>query len=167
MGGVKFILELVKKRKMLVLDVENILFSFKDENKQLLSNEMIEDIKMDYDLVLISRKNKDQTQKLLEENNIDKYFYGVFVNNEEENVTAISQIVKHCPNLSTKYLSTDVQNVINANNLNIEIIGIIGENENCNLMVNNYRHLGVKNIFGDLRNIKTYIKEIEKNDNEN
>lgn len=163
MGGVKFIIELLKKRKMLAFNLENIIFDFsKNEQTLLLNKENIEELIQDYDLVLISKKQKQETETLLEQYNINKFFYYISSLDDEEN--DINNILKHCPNLTLKYLPNNIEDAIIGNSKNIEMIGIIPQDSDYNQMVNSYKHIGIQAITNDIANIVNYIKENEKQD---
>ena len=158
MGGVKFILELLKKKKMLAFDLDNIIFDFLDNKKELLlSKEKIKELSQEYDLVLISNKTTQETKNLLDENDIDKFFY--YIVYKEENII---KVLNHCPNSNLKYLVSNIENAILANSNNITTIGIIPANAEYNQMVNNYKHVGIKNITNDIQNIIDHIKEKEQ-----
>ena len=110
----------------------------------------------------------DEVKYTLEKFDIDKYFYFYITSDDlprnmlKPNPKGVYEILKHCPHKTITHLGSSVDDIIAANSANINVIGIIPPFTNENIMINNYRHLGVSHILNDVKNINSFLQDIKK-----
>lgn len=140
-----------------------------DNEELLISEKVLKELSEKYDFVIFTNKLKDELKYSLKRLGVDKYFY-YFVTSDDlpknmlkPHPRGCQEILEHCPHKTIKYFASGIDDVISANSAGIEAFGIIPATRDYNLMVNNYRHLGVKHIIGDIKNVKNFLEEYEKN----
>ncbi len=147
---------------------QNILTKYIDNEKLLISKETFEELSKDYDMVIFSGRLMDEVKYTLEKFDIDKYFYFYITSDDlprnmlKPNPKGVYEILKHCPHKTITHLGSSVDDIIAANSANINVIGIIPPFTNENIMINNYRHLGVSHILNDVKNINSFLQDIKK-----
>ena len=98
---------------------------------------------------------------------LDKYFsYFLYRDDLEKDMLkpspkGVFEILKHCPYKNIKYLGVNVEDIIASNLAQVESIGVVGFGDNYNMIVNNFRHLGVKYILDDMKNLQSFLLEIK------
>ena len=139
-----------------------------DNEKLLISKETFVELSKDYDMVIFSGRLMDEVKYTLEKFDIDKYFYFYITSDDlprnmlKPNPKGVYEILKHCPHKTITHLGSSVDDIIAANSANINVIGIIPPFTNENIMINNYRHLGVSHILNDVKNINSFLQDIKK-----
>lgn len=146
-GGVKFVGELLAKKDVLIFDINDVVLNSKN---LLVSSERIEKLSQKYDLIIYSN---DEYIEKLKEYDIERFFYSV---NLVENIE-LAGILKNTPHKTIKFFSADINNIIKANKAQIEAIGVIPKESNHQMMINNYRHLGINYIMDDVNNIENLL----------
>ena len=147
---------------------QNILTKYIDNEKLLISKETFEELSKDYDMVIFSGRLMDEVKYTLEKFDIDKYFHFYITSDDlprnmlKPNPKGVYEILKHCPHKTITHLGSSVDDIIAANSANINVIGIIPPFTNENIMINNYRHLGVSHILNDVKNINSFLRDIKK-----
>ena len=147
---------------------QNILTKYIDNEKLLISKETFEELSKDYDMVIFSGRLMDEVKYTLEKFDIDKYFYFYITSDDlprnmlKPNPKGVYEILKHCPHETITHLGSSVDDIIAANSANINVIGIIPPFANENIMVNNYKHLGVSHILNDIKNLSSFLQDIKK-----
>ena len=155
---------------------QNIFYNSKDktrkyliDNEQLLiSKNTFERLNEKYDMVIFSERFREEIKYSFEKFDIDKYFYYYITSDElpknmlKPHAKGVLNILEHCPHKTIKYLGDSIDDVLSGNSANVEMIGVISPGSDYNLMVNNFRHLGVKNILGEIKNIENFLEEIEQ-----
>lgn len=155
---------------------QNLYYNSKDNAKNylidneelLIDKKTLEELSEKYDFAIFTNRFKDEVNYSFKKLGIDKYFY-YFVTADDLPKNMLKphpqgcyEIINHCPHKTIKYFASQIKDIISANTAGIEVVGIIPEIYNLNSMTNNYRHLGVKNIISDIKNIKNFLKEYEK-----
>ena len=139
-----------------------------DKEKILISKENLAKLAEKYDLVVFSGRTRDEIEYSLNKFDIAKYFYYIISSDDlpknalKPSPRGVFDILKHCPYLSVKYLGSSVDDIIASNNAEVETVGVISPYADNNLMINNFRHLGVNYILNDAKNIVTFLEDIEK-----
>ena len=146
LGGVKYLCEILNQKEMLIFDSKSIIDK---ENKLLISEKELNKLSEKYDLI-IHTDNYIKTEKIFKEYEISKYFY--IQKNEE-----ISDILKQIPYKTICYLSKDINNIIKANIAQIETIGILSNDVDCQNTINNFKHIGTKFILNDINELSSYL----------
>ena len=72
-----------------------------------------------------------------------------------------------CPNISIKYIANDVDDIIAANAINLNLIGYIETTSINNDLLNNFKHLGVKYILNNINDLNNLLIEMEKDNEKN
>ena len=140
-----------------------------DKEELLIGKEIFEKLSLKYDMVIFSGRLKEEVLYSLKKYDIDKYFYYYVTSDDlpknmlKPHPKGVLEILEHCPYKSIKYLGDSIDDVISGHGANVEMIGVVSKSSDYNLMVNNFRHLGVKNIIQDIKNIVDFLDEIEKN----
>lgn len=164
-GGIKYILELLNKKDVLIIKDLDLIFD--ESNELIISKNTLENLSKKYDLVILSQKKEKIINELLENFEIDKYFYlSITQKDSDPTPEEITEIAKNCPNKSIKFISTKVNDIIAGNIANIETVGVISDYADFNLMMNNFKHIGAKNIITDKKDIEDFFL-LNKNKNEN
>ncbi len=139
-----------------------------DKEKLLISKETFEELSSRYDLVIFSGRYKYEALYSLEKFGIDKYFYyfqtsdGLAKELTKPNPWGVLEILKHCPHLTIKYFGDSVDDIIAGNGAKVDTIGVLSPGCDYNVMTNNFKHLGAKYMIEDIKNIKNFLGEIEK-----
>jgi len=139
-----------------------------DNEELLICENIFKELSQKYDFAIFSSRFKDEIKHSLEKFGIDRYFYYFITSDDlpknmlKPHPRGCQEILEHCPHKTIKYFASSVDDVISANTAGIEVFGIIPKNIDYNIMVNNYRHLGVKHIIGDVKNIENFLEEYEK-----
>lgn len=155
---------------------QNLYYNSKDNSKKylidneelLIDKKILDELSQRCDFAIFTNRFKDEVNYSFKKLGIEKYFYyyvtadDLAKNMLKPNPQGCYEIIKHCPHKTIKYFASEIKDIISANTAGIEVIGIIPEIYNFNSMTNNYRHFGVKNIIGDIKNIKSFLKEYEK-----
>lgn len=155
---------------------QNLYYNSKDKTKKyLIDNEellidenVIKELSEKYDFVVFTNRFKDEVKYVFEKLNIDKYFYYYLTSDDlpknmlKPHPRGCQEILEKCPHKTIKYFGSGIDDIISANTAGIEAIGVISPLCDYNMMVNNYRHLGVKQVMGDIKNIKNFLEEYEK-----
>ena len=147
---------------------QNILTEYIDKEKLLISKEIFEELSKNYDMVIFSGRLMEEVKYTLKKFDIDKYFYFYITSDDlpknmlKPNPKGVYEILEHCPYKTIKYLGSSVDDIIAANSADVESIGVIPPFTDNNTMVNNYRHLGVNYILNDVKNISSFLYDIEK-----
>ena len=140
--------------------------SLMDREKLLISKETLGNLSERYDLVIFSGRSTDEILYSLKKYEIDKYFYYTVScddlpkNMLKPNSCGVFDILKHCPHKTIKYMASTVDDVIAANGAETQAIGIIPPWVDNNIMINNFRHLGVNCIINDIKNVDFFFEEI-------
>ncbi len=155
---------------------QNLFYNPKDKTKTylidkeelLINKETFEKISEKYDLVIFSGRLKEEVLYSLKKYDLDKYFY-YFVTSDDlpknmlkPHPKGVLEILEHCPYKSVKYLGDSIDDIIAGNSAQVEMIGVISKGADYNLMVNNFKHLGVRYIIKDIKNIIDFLEDIEK-----
>ena len=168
-GGVKFILELLNKKDLLIFSLDNVIIDIAkiDNERLLITKENLETLSQSYDLVIYSSKNKNNTDYILEEFEIDNIFNFMVTSDDfmeqylKPDVEGVLKILKHCPHNSVKYIGGSAEDIIAGNKANIETIGIIGPKNDEADTRNNFKHLCAGYI---INNTDELMKFLEKNE---
>lgn len=176
-SAIKFLLE--KENILLGLDeiiktYKNLFYNPKikkeyliDNDKLLISKEILEELSKKYDLVLFTNRYKNEIEYSLKKYNIDKYFYycicadDLSENEFKPSPKGVIKILQNCPYKNIKYIGGNIDDIIAANMANIETIATIPPNSDYNKMINNYRHIGAKYILNKINDIEDFIEELE------
>ena len=160
-GGVKYILALLKKKDVLIFDIDKLFdvqISFDDGLIQKFDT-----ISNSFDVVLCTNKTKEEIKSFLYNLKIDNLFnYTILMHSKKAN----DNILRHIPYETIKFVSYDVEGVIYANNINIETIGIVDFDGNKSDKINNFKHLGVKHILQNIEFLEEFLNENEQNEND-
>lgn len=172
LGGVKFVLELLNKKDTLILNLFDSLIDFsKDgEEKLLLKEEVLENLALKFNLVFYCQKEKFKNfdiEKIFKKLNLEKYFcLSCFdLNQELDNPDGILNLYNKIPKESenekeaqkTYFLSDNIEGTICANKAQKAPLGIIPLNKDLNYMYNNFKHLGVRKILDDIKNLEDFL----------
>ena len=149
LGGVKYIAELLVKKDVLIFDYETIF----ENRKSMLSREDIEKLSKTYDFVIVSNGDENEVENVLKENEIEKFVH--LITNDKNVLNTLEKTSYN----NAKYFSANLENIICAKQAQIEIVGVITKNMNQQNAINNYRHIGVDYILGEIENLKIYIKD--------
>ena len=162
--------------KEIISVFQNLFYNPKDKTKTylidkeelLINKETFEKISEKYDLVIFSGRLKEEVLYSLKKYDLDKYFY-YFVTSDDlpknmlkPHPKGVLEILEHCPYKSVKYLGDSIDDIIAGNSAQVEMIGVISKGADYNLMVNNFKHLGVRYIIKDIKNIIDFLEDIEK-----
>lgn len=156
---------------------QNLYYNSKDNTKKylidneelLVDKETLEELSYKYDFVIFTNRFRDEVNYTLKKLDIDKYFYYFICADDlpknmlKPHSKGCLKIIEQCPHKTIKYITSEINDVISANTAGIETFGILSSIYDFNLMTNNYRHLGVKNIIDDVKNIKFFLEEYEEN----
>ena len=165
-GGAKYILELLKRKNVLIFNLDNI-------NEDAKLKETLDELSLNYDYTLYTTKTKKEIEEFLKKLNIENYFYYKITsedfpeNLQKPNSTALKKIMNSCPNISIKYIANDVDDIIAANAINLNLIGYIEATSINNDLLNNFKHLGVKYILNNINDLNNLLIEMEKDDEKN
>ena len=160
-GSVKYILALLKKKDVLIFDIDKLFdlqISFDDGLIQKFDT-----ISNSFDVVLCTNKTKEEIKSFLYNLKIDNLFnYTILMHSKKAN----DNILRYIPYETIKFVSYDVEGVIYANNINIETIGIVDFDSNKSDKINNFKHLGVKHILQNIEFLEEFLNENEQNEND-
>lgn len=164
-GGVKFINELLNKKDVLIfsddvlLDYNNIQNNF----TPLFYKNSIQELAKKYDLVIFTKYEVRKIKDFLNKHDIEKYFYYIYSSNDNStpDFEGLNKLKENCPHNEIKLISSDVQNIIAANMTNTKTIAVIMPNADFNHTMNNYKHLGIKNILSDYKNLEDFITQLD------
>ena len=129
-----------------------------NEEKMFISKETLDELYAKYDMVLYSERTKRELEYSLKKFDIDKYFCYTITTDDKED---FSDILTNCPYTSIKFICSNIQGVILGNSKNIETIGIVPPDSNEGDIINNFKHLGAKNI---LKNVQYIVEFLDKNE---
>lgn len=168
LSGVKYMLEVLAVKDILIFDFDE--FVFKDE-KLNISLEMLDGLEEKYDLVLLVKNSENEAKKALEDLGINKYFsYILTLSNFKKEADfilySLQHIKNHCRYNSLKYFTASAENTMAANELKVETVGVLTGN-NDNIMINNFKHLGVKTILNSTNEINDFLEKNSQSDNVN
>ena len=139
-----------------------------DKEELLIPKEIFEELSQKYDLAYFSSRLKEEANYSLKKYDIEKYFYYSITSDDipknmlKPHPRGILEILEHCPHTSIKYFGSAIEDIIAGNSANIDTIGVIAPNSNHNIMVNNFKHLGANYILDDIKNLTSFLGEIEK-----
>ena len=163
-GGVKFLCEILNKKDVLIFSDE-VMLKYEKENDEfelLLDENTIKELSKNYDLVIYTKNEADKIKEFLKEQEIEKYFYYIFSSNSATaNSDSLAKLKESCPYKKIKLISSNIENIIKANMADIKVIAVIMPEDDFNVVINNYRHLGVKNILGDYKNLFDFIAQLD------
>ncbi len=140
-----------------------------DKEELLINKKSFEKLSEKYDLVIFSGRLKDEVLYSLKKYDIDKYFYYFITSDDlpknmlKPHPKGVLEILEHCPHKSIKYIGDSIDDIIAGNSANVEMIGVIPKGADSAIMTNNFRHLGVKYIINDIKDIVNFLENIEKN----
>lgn len=152
--------EIIKKYNVIYYDS---YFKLYENDKPIITKEILEKLNKKYDLVLYSNRFKNEVEYSLKKYDLEKYFcYFLSRDNlaQEElkpNPYGIENILYHCPSKNIKIIAPNIEDVIAANKAQIESIALINPKYNYNAMVNNFKHLGVSQILNKIDDIENLI----------
>ena len=140
-----------------------------DKEELLINKKTFEKLSEKYDLAIFSGRLKEEVLYSLKKYDIDKYFYYFITSDDlpknmlKPHPKGVLEILEHCPYKTIKYLGDSIDDIIAGNSANVEMIGVVPQGIDYNTMVNNFRHLGVKYIIKDIKNVIEFLEDIEKN----
>ena len=144
-----------------------------DKEELLISKETFEKLSKRYDMVIFSGRLKEEALYSLKKYDIDKYFYFYVTSDDlakhqlKPHPLGVLNILKHCPNLSVKYIGDSVDDIIAGNSAEVTTIGVISPEADFNVMVNNFRHLRANYILDDIKKLEYFLEDIEKENAKN
>ncbi len=145
---------------------QKLLNNFIDKERLLISKDIFEQLSKNYDMVIFSGRLMDEVKYTLEKFEIDKYFYFYITSDDlpknmlKPNPKGVYEILKNCPYKKIKYLGSSVDDIIAANSAGVDAIGVVPPFADENIMINNYRHLGVNDILVDVKSIVPFLNDI-------
>lgn len=152
--------EIIKKYKEIYCDS---YFKLYENDKPIISKEILEKLCKKYDLALYSNRFKNEVKYSLKKYDLEKYFcYFLFRDDlaQEElkpSPFGIENILCHCPSKNIKFIAPNIEDIIAANKAQIESIAVINPKYDYNAMVNNFKHLGVNQILNKIDDIENLI----------
>lgn len=136
-----------------------------DEEKLLLSKEILEELNKTYDLVICSDRLKEEVFYSLKKFDIEKYFY-YFITSDDIPKTMLKphpkgllEIKRHCPYLDIFYFGNNVDDIIAGNMAEVKTVGVLSPNCDFNSTINNFKHTGANYILEDVKKILTFLKD--------
>lgn len=155
---------------------KNLYLENKDQNdsalinneKLLISKENIEELSKKYDLIIYTTEKSIDINYYLKKYNLEKFFYIIKLQKDDKkynlNSLYLKELMSKCAFKNTpRFLSSNIEGIIAANNAEIETVGAALLEENYSYLINNFRHIGVKHILKDIKEIKDILNDFELN----
>lgn len=136
-----------------------------DKDELIIPKAELEKLVVDYDLAILTKRNKSETFYSLQKFEIEQYFYYIltstdWINNKFEPYNkALEQIVNCVKHKNVKFFASCVDDIIAGNALDVETIAVLKDYVDDNTMVNNFKHLGVKTILPSAKVISPYLAD--------
>ncbi len=164
-SGVRYLLEIFKKQELLIFSLDDVIFE--DGEKLLIPYEILKNLSKTYTLAISTTKNSIDSNFALYKTGVEKFFTSIVTYDDVrmENINPLQKTLSSCPYLNRpKLLSSQVVDIINAKNSNIETIAIISKNDDSALALNNFKHSGADEILKNKEEFDNYIKTLVKPD---
>jgi len=159
-GGVKYILELLKKKDVLIFNLDE---SLKNPDEPPFGKETMDILSKKYDFVFYSLTlDERQGIEILKKTGLENYFCGCRFDKDLKS-DLLGEIKEQCRYKKIAFLTDNTQGAIAANKAGIEVLGVVGDYCDINYLCNNFRHFGVRHILNDLSEIENFLKTVFTN----
>ncbi len=152
MSGGKYIMEMLKKRQVLIFEIEGVIFDL--ENEELfIPREYIKEISKHYDLVIVTSMNEKEAGFLLRKYSIDKYFSLILFEKNQINYSALLDSIPHV--CAVEFFTSRVERILETKKEKLEPVAFELKGDVNKL--NSFKHYGAQNIISNTEELENYF----------